>query len=123
VARNSMTFTWVVPPGTMAAELDRMLERLLVAIKAVADYICAKMQNEARANARWQDRTGNARSGLFAVAEIAARDIVDLYLSHGHSVFYGKYLELNYGQKYAIIMPTVLANLPELEKMLRELLR
>ena len=120
---NSMTFTWVVPPGTLAAELDRVLERLMVAIKAVADYICVKMQNEARAGAPWQDRTGNARSGLFSVAEMAAKDIIDLYLSHGHSVFYGEYLELNHGQQYAIVMPTILANLPELEKMLQDLLR
>ena len=123
MASNSMTFTWVTPPGTMVAELDRMLERLLAAIKAVADFICVKMQNEARAGAPWQDRTGNARSGLFSTAEMAAKDIVDLYLSHGHSVFYGRYLELNYGQKYAIIMPTILANLPELEKMLQGLFR
>ena len=98
-------------------------ERLMVAIKAVADYICVEMQNEARAGAPWQDRTGNARSGLFAVAEMAAKDIIDLYLSHGHTVFYGRYLELNHGQQYAIVMPAILANLPELEKMLGELLR
>ena len=120
---NSMTFTWVTPPSMMAAELEGVLNRLLVAIKAVADYICVKMQNESRQGAPWQDRTGNARSGLFAVAEMAARDIIDLYLSHGHTVFYGRYLELNYGGKYAIIMPTILANLPELEKMLKDLLR
>ena len=40
------------------------------------------------------------------VAREAAEAMVVLYLSHGHTVFYGQFLEESHGGKYAIIMPT-----------------
>lgn len=109
---------WVEPPEKMAAALEAYGAKVFVAVLAVARFIAAKMQNASRQNAPWEDRTGNARSGLFAVAEQAGKEIVELYLSHGHTVFYGQFLELNHGGKYAIIMPTIEQHLPELKHML-----
>ena len=115
---------WVVPPTKMAKALDQNGDRVLVAVQAAADFIATKMQNHARENARWQDRTGNARTGLFATTtREAAKDIVTLYLSHGHTVFYGIFLELARGGKYAIIMPTIEKHLPELKRLLNSLFR
>jgi hypothetical protein len=37
-----------------------------------------------------------------------------------HTVFYGKYLELSNGGKYAIVMSTLEGNLPKLERMVQE---
>ena len=93
------------------------------AVHALAQYIGTKMQNESRRNAAWQDRTGNARSGLFStvVQEVAGK-LVIIYLSHGN-IYYGKFLELAHGQKYAIVMPTIQANLPVLKQMLDDLFR
>lgn len=117
-----MTFRWVRPPSALNREIRRYGERVMVAVAAVADFIGQKAQGEMRQEARWTDRTGNARSGLFAaVAKEAAGDLVVLYLSHGHTVYYGKFLEL--AQRYAIIMPVIERNLPELERMLKGLFR
>lgn len=115
----SATLTWIVPPSTISTAVGQYGDRVLVAVKAVADFMAQKMQDEMRQNARWQDRTGNARTGLFSVTERAAKDIVDLYLSHGHTVWYGVFLETYRGAKYAIIMPTLQRNLGELERMLK----
>lgn len=115
---------WIKPPTGMARALEQYGDRVLVAVQAVAQFIADKMQAEARKDAPWQDRTGNARSGLFAVARReAARDIVALYLSHGHTVYYGIFLELARGGKYAIIVPVIEKHLPELKSKLDELFR
>lgn len=110
------------PLRTMETNIGLYGARVMVAVRALADYIAAKIQNEARANAPWRDRTGNARTGLFAVADQAARDATEIYLSHGHTIHYGLWLEVAHGQKYAIIMPTLERNIPEIERMLRDLL-
>lgn len=121
---NKTGVVWVEPPEKLAAAIAAYGAKVLVAVHAVAEYIATKMQNESRRNAPWHDRTGNARSGLFSVVEKeAAEAVVTIYLSHGHTVEYGKYLELAMGQKYAIVMPTIQANLPELKRMLDELFR
>jgi hypothetical protein len=115
---------WIEPPEKMVRALEQYGKRVLVAVHAVAEFIATKMQNEARRNAPWQDRTGNARSGLFgAVEREAAEAIVEIYLSHGHTIYYGQFLELAHGQRYAIIMPTIEQNLPELKRLLDELFR
>jgi hypothetical protein len=98
-------------------------QKVRVAVHAVAEYLAQKMQAEMRTGAPWHDRTGNARTGLFSVVEpeamSAATDLVTIWLSHGHTIEYGIYLELAHGKKYAIIMPTMQANIPVIERMLR----
>jgi len=41
----------------------------------------------------------------------------------GHTVFYGKFLELERGGRYAIVMSTIEGNLPVLERQLKKLWR
>ena len=111
---------WIRPPSALARSIEQYGLKARVAVKVLADYFAQKMQDEARRNARWQDRTGNARSGLAGLAEQAALDLVVIYLTHG--VEYGKWLELAHGGKYAIIAPTLERNLPEIEAQLKRLL-
>jgi hypothetical protein len=113
---------WIEPPEGMIRALELYGKKALASIYAVAEFIADKMQTEAPQNAPWEDRTGNARSGLFSDVEMeAAEAIVTIYLSHGHTIFYGKFLELAHGGRYSIIMPTIEANLPELMKLLNDL--
>jgi hypothetical protein len=98
-------------------------QQVAAAVHALGQYIASRMQTDMRRDAKWVDRTGNARSGLFAVAERAAGDVVTVYLSHGHTVDYGKWLELSHAGRYAIVMPTLQRYLPEIERMLKELFR
>lgn len=114
--------SWIkAPSDELIPGVEDYAERSRTAVHAVAEFIAQKMQNESRENAPWTDRTGNARSGLFATAEAAAKDVVTVYLSHGHTVFYGKWLEVRFSGKYAIIWPTIEANLPVVERMLKSI--
>ena len=119
---SSLNIYWIRPPSVLAKSIQLYGVKLHVAIKALADFFAQKMQDEARHNYPWQARTGAAHQGLFAVTEAAATDLVTIYLSHGHSVYYGVFLELCNGGKYAIILPTIQRNLPEIERQLKRLL-
>lgn len=118
-----MTFRWRVSPSRLIRETERYGQRVMVAVRAVASYFSTLVQNEMRQHAIWQDRTGNARSGLFSAVDDAAADLVTIYLSHGFTVDYGKYLELSRGGRYAIIMPTIQRNIPVLQKLLDGIFR
>lgn len=143
---TALDFQWVRPPTQMARRIEDYGDRVLVAVQAVAAYVGEQMQNQARANAPWQDRTGNARSGLlYAVDGLGLNPImgriqsVDMSLATdtvsvsgdrdhlvlllGHTVFYGKWLEVSNGGRYAIVMSTVEANLGVLERALHRLLK
>ncbi len=114
---------WIKTPDELAKAYAQYADRVVVAVKALADYLAQKMQGEMREGAPWTDRTGNARSGLFSVTEQASKELVNIYLSHGHTIYYGLWLETARGGKYAIIEPTIQRNLPVLKKMLDELFK
>lgn len=115
---------WVRPPEDLARAVDQYGEKVLIAVAAVAGRIATIMQNSAKNNAPWTDRTGNARSGLFGTVETdLSRQMVIIYLSHGVAIDYGLWLEVRGGGagKYAIIMRTIERHLPELKEMLDEI--
>lgn len=119
---NKSRVVWIQPPSKMAQALDRYGDRVQIAIVAVAEFIGQQMANEAKRNARWIDRTGNARSGLFyQVVNEAAEKVVIVYLAH--TVFYGVFLELAHAERYAIIWPTIEKHLPELKRLLDQIFR
>lgn len=119
---NKSKVVWTRPPSTIARALDRYGDRVQVAIVAVAEFIGQKMAGEAKRNAPWTDRTGNARSGLFyQVVNEAAEKVVIVYLAH--TVFYGVFLELAHAERYAIVWPTIEKHLPELKRLLDQIFR
>ena len=136
-------FEWVVSPVVIAQGLEDYGERAMVALQAVANYWGQGVQDEARESAVWEDRTGNARGGLFFAVDgfdlgtitgevtpeaksemsdvaIESGDAQTLIITLGHTVFYGKFLETSNGEKYAIIMSTLEKNLGSLERMVQE---
>jgi hypothetical protein len=136
-------FQWVVSPEVIAKGFDDYGERAMVALQAVANYWGQGVQDEARENAVWEDRTSNARGGLFFAVDgfdlgtitgevtpeaksemsdvaIESGDANTLIITLAHTVFYGKYLELSNGGRYAIIMSTLESNVPKLERMVQE---
>lgn len=107
---------WIKPPEALARAIERYGDKVLIAVQAVAGRIAAEMQNDARANAPWTDRTGNARSGLFGVAtRDAAQKLVIVYLSHGPDLDYPIWLELAHGGTFQIVMPVVQRHLPAIK--------
>lgn len=137
---------WITPPERLIENIERYGQRVLIAVQAVAVYVGQQMANQGRLNAPWEDRSGNARSGLFfAVDGFGLETIVgqvpaeaaqlntdsvtvsgsrqELVIGFSHTVFYGKFLELSNGGRYAIIMSTIQQHIPQLEKMLNDLFR
>ncbi len=118
---------WVVPPETLATAIEKYGESVITAVTAVAGRVAAEMQNSAKANAPWTDRTGNARTGLFGVAErgedALGKQVVTIFLSHSAVLTYPLFLELANAGNYAIIMRTIEAHLPGLKADLDQLLR
>lgn len=85
--------------------LESFNDRFVKGVRMFAEADSApKLQNYAKDNAKWTDRTGHARQRLTCTVsriEIGFR----LMLSHG--VDYGINLEKDYEEKYAIINPTI----------------
>ena len=65
----------------------------------------SNMQNYARQNRPWTDRTGNARAGLNGGHFWENPEILKIYIAH--SMSYGVRLELDHDRKYQILEPTV----------------
>ena len=139
-------FQWVVSPNVIGKGLNDYGQRAMVAIQAVANYWGQSIQDEARREAPWEDRTGNARGGLFFAVDgfgmqpltgevtpeaksemsdvaVESGDADTLIITLGHTVFYGKFLELSNGGRYAIIMSTIEKNLSGLERMVQDIFR
>jgi hypothetical protein len=137
-------FKWVIAPSQqLIPNIKDYGKKMLVAVQAVANYWGQLVQDDARQDARWEDRTGNARSGLFFAVDgfglgtitgtvtveaeaggdgvtVESGDANTLIITLGHTMFYGKFLELSNGGRYAVIMSTMEKNLPTLERMLKD---
>ncbi len=87
------------------------------AIHAVANYFKPVLETDAKQNAPWTDRTGNARQALYSDVMDLAQDVVMLFLAHGMN--YGLFLEVRWSAKYAVIWPTIRANLNDIAAMLQ----
>ena len=70
-----------------------------------------KIEEYARQNAPWNDRSGMARDGLVADVYLEGGEVV---LELAHSVDYGYWLEIIQDGQFAIIMPTLEALGPEI---------
>jgi len=141
-----MSFRWIRPPSELAKGIEQYGQKAYVAIHAAAAYWGQGVQDTARRGARWQDRTGNARGGLFygvdgfgvgeviGQVEAGAKALMRetsvenggpnmLIIAVAHTVYYGKFLELSNGGRYAIIMSTMEQRLPQLERNLRNIFK
>lgn len=82
-------------------ELPRVLDGI---VAATLNYYEPKLENHAKLNAPWTDRTSNARNGL---AARSGKEGKTRFIVLFHQVPYGIYLETMQSGKYAIIMPTI----------------
>lgn len=71
--------------------------------RVMEDY-AKEMEDYMKANAPWEDQSGEARAGLTAVVEEhPVQPVIYLY----HTMSYGKWLEIRWNGLYAIILPTI----------------
>lgn len=88
---------------------------------AVGNYFAPVVEAEAKSNARWTDRTGNARQGLTGFIDDVSESMVYLYLAG--RVAYQPFLELSNSGRYAIILPTLESHYSAIFDMLESVLR
>ena len=94
--------------GVLNPLYDNISSQLSLGMASVA----ADMEHYAKRNAPWTDRTGNARRTLtgFVVSE----DEDTMLIGLAGMMHYSPKLELNYGGRYAIIVPTLDSYAPRL---------
>jgi hypothetical protein len=93
------------------ASLERGLNtyqrRLDLGVAAVLELFAAEVEQRAKQEHAWQNRTGAAEAGLNAGVEVdAATHITTLYLQHG-DIDYGWWLETRWGGRFGIIQPVL----------------
>lgn len=91
------------------AEIER---QLVDALGIGGAAVAAEMEASAKQNAPWTDRTGRARSTMTGFTQWENEDTLLIGVS-GH-MSYSPLLELYYGERFAILMPTVEHYLPNI---------
>lgn len=113
---RSGQFTWEGDfNGQAVGSLDRKVKRAMV---AVAGRYAPKAEAWMKTNARWTDRTGNARNGLGALAFSDANHVAVVLF---HQVPYGVWLEVRWDGRYAVIEPAIQKFAPEMMAMVARL--
>lgn len=87
----------------------------------ICRFFAPQVEAEAKQNAEWIDRTGNARQSLRAQALEIKAGAAALLLIHGMP--YGRYLELSFQGRYAIIGPTLESYYPRVKQMMRDVVK
>ena len=101
-------------PGALGTNLKNFNHDIDALVAAVVDYRADKATEYMKKNAKWKDRTGNARATLAAYTlhygggDLATRQTYDVHEIHLHGGMpYQIWLEIRWAGKYAIIGPAV----------------
>jgi hypothetical protein len=92
--------------------------RALTGLQLVSEAAALAMQTYAQTNAKWTDRTGNARQRLQGSSYWNGRALVTAVQHH---VDYGVWLELAHGRKYAILEEALASEADELLKQYKKI--
>lgn len=110
---------FVIESDTLSPGLRTFPAVLQARLKVLGEYFADRAEAYAMENAPWKDRTGNARGSLSGDSRTTATQM-EIVLSHG--VAYGIWLEVRWGGRYAIILPTIETVGPEVMTAIRGLL-
>ena len=94
--------------------------RFQTSILILCEVAAAKMEEYAKDEAIWIDRTSNARQKLIGQAYYVTMDQVQIALSH--QMDYGIWLELAHGRDYAILETAIEENIDELLNSIKRLI-
>lgn len=89
---------------SLFSNLDEAPAKLDSAMTAFTSFWAGEVRSHARSTAPWTDRTGNARQGLNTATE-HNEDTHSIILFH--RVPYGIWLEVRFGGRNAVILPTI----------------
>lgn len=121
-ARGRFSGGWGLSITGLEAASDALYERLddrLQTVKDAAEDLASEMLSYAKANAPWDDRSGTARRELWSSVVWTSETTFSIMLGHGAEVFYGIYLEVKWGGRYGIILPTLMQYAPRLNAHIR----
>lgn len=100
-----MGFKWEVPPDAVFPQMAaQYTQAIFQSGRRVAYDRAEDIEAWCKANAPWQDRTGDARERLHATVEETG-PIGTIVIAHG--VEYGIWLEIAHQGRYAIIAPAI----------------
>lgn len=96
--------TWNITPQEswgqlVQAQVNAIETEIVALIDGLTDDVAAWM----KAEARWTDRTGDARAGLYADVEYIANQAVYLLMSHDVTLAYTWYLEYAHAGRFSIL--------------------
>ena len=83
-------------------------------VEAAVRQLARDMEQWAKQNAPWEDETGLAREKLQAVVVPEQNGSWSIWLGHGKDVYYGIWLEVRWGGRYAIVLPTIYHFAPQI---------
>lgn len=106
--------------STTLSGLDSINDKVLEALQIISKSAAAEMEAYAKANAKWQDRTGNARQKLKGDAYWLNPKTLETVIMH--QMDYGVWLELAMGRKYAILEQSMQQVAPQLIEAYKKLL-
>ena len=81
-------------------KFEQMQAKTRAALQIIADTAVKSMEQYAKTNAKWTDRTGNARQRLKGSTRWEQDALI---AAISHNVDYGMWLELCHEKKYAIL--------------------
>lgn len=103
-----MPFQWSVTPEQAFGDLMEQYGRdIHAAIKALAARWAPEIESWMKSNAKWTDRTGNARQSLYTEVEEISSIMIGIIMGYGNNLEYGIFLELSHGGAFAIIGPAL----------------
>jgi len=98
--------TWTA--DTLTANLNKAPGRAFGYLAKTTAYFSLRSEAFAKTQAKWTDRTGNARNTLSgSYSATLTGDTARFTVEIAHGMPYGLWLEVRFGQKYAIINRTV----------------
>lgn len=91
-----MTVSWNMDPGAYFAAITRQRANAIEHdVVQLIDGLTEQASAWMKQNARWQDRTGNARAGLWSDIDHVVHKAVYLLMSHDVTLDYTWFLEAN----------------------------
>lgn len=102
----SASFSWQTPPSVIKTGLTKYGQNLIAMLNGLVGYYAAAIENWAKQNAPWTDRTGHARQSLVATSSVdnsgaGGATVGTITLASGAE--YGIWLELAHAGKWGII--------------------
>lgn len=103
--------------AAMAANFTDYMNRFDNNVEQAAHKLAEDMLEYAKANAPWTDHPGeheDARQNLQSAVVADRKGGYSVFLGHGKNVYYGVWLEVRWGGRFAIIVPTIYKFAPEI---------